>query len=108
MKLMLAVQLLFLKKRNFNTGERYTISDSAIWAWYGQLVLGRLYNASEFLEVKSYQHVIEWAHRIYNRSSVKRGLMVNKISGPLEEQLHERHSPTDFYTKTQDNFGKVR
>tara|TARA_Y100000739_G_C20607920_1_gene466772 strand:+ start:1474 stop:2346 length:873 start_codon:yes stop_codon:yes gene_type:complete len=97
-----------LKNRNFISGESYTISDIAIWAWYGQLVLGRLYNASEFLEVKSYQNVIEWAHRIYKRSSVKRGLMVNKISGPLEEQLHERHSPTDFHTKTQDNFGKIR
>ena len=97
-----------LKSRKFISGENYTISDIAIWAWYGQLVLGRLYNAGEFLEVKSYKHVIEWAKKIYNRSSVRRGLMVNKISGPLEEQLHERHSSTDFHTKKLDDLGKVK
>jgi GST-like protein len=28
--------------------------------------------------------------------------MVNRTSGPLEEQLHERHDAGDFATKTQD------
>jgi GST-like protein len=28
--------------------------------------------------------------------------MVNRASGPLEEQLHERHDAGDFATKTQD------
>jgi GST-like protein len=28
--------------------------------------------------------------------------MVNRASGPLEEQLHERHDASDFVTKTQD------
>jgi GST-like protein len=28
--------------------------------------------------------------------------MVNRASGPLEEQLHERHDASDFATKTQD------
>jgi GST-like protein len=28
--------------------------------------------------------------------------MVNRASGPLEEQLHERHDASDFETRTQD------
>jgi GST-like protein len=28
--------------------------------------------------------------------------MVNRTSGPPEEQLHERHAASDFHTKTQD------
>ncbi|MFL2799318.1 MAG: glutathione-dependent disulfide-bond oxidoreductase [Paracoccaceae bacterium] len=85
-----------LKERKYIAGPMYTISDIAIWAWYGQLVLGKLYNASDFLEVGSYRNIIEWANRIYERPSVKRGLMVNKTSGNLEEQVKERHSSQDF------------
>ena len=91
-----------LKERKYIAGSMYTISDVANWAWYGQLALGRLYDAGDFLDVKSYSHVIEWAHRIYDRPAVKRGLMVNKTSGKLEEQLHERHNSKDFITNTQD------
>ena len=92
-----------LENRRYISGPDYTISDIAIWAWYGQLALGKLYNAGEFLEVKSYKNVINWANRIFDRSSVKRGLMVNKTSGPSEEQLHERHSPSDFDAKRPSN-----
>ena len=35
----------------FIAGSDYTIADMAIWAWYGQLVLGRQYNAGTFLNV---------------------------------------------------------
>jgi GST-like protein len=31
--------------------------------------------------------------------------MVNRTSGPSEEQLHERHDANDFETKTQDKIG---
>jgi GST-like protein len=31
--------------------------------------------------------------------------MVNRTSGPLEEQLHERHDASDFETRTQDKTG---
>jgi len=31
--------------------EKYTIADMAIWPWYGNLVLGRAYDAGEFLQV---------------------------------------------------------
>ena len=37
----------------FVAGSDYSIADMAIWAWYGQLVLGRQYNAGSFLDVES-------------------------------------------------------
>jgi GST-like protein len=85
-----------LRNKKYVSGSVYTISDIAIWAWYGQLVLGKLYNAGEFLEVESYGNIIEWANRIYDHPPVQRGLIVNKTSGSLEEQVNERHSSKDF------------
>ena len=89
----------------FMAGDEYTIADMAIWAWYGQLVLGRLYNAAEFLDVASYGHVLAWAEKIDARPAVKRGRMVNRAFGEPELQLHERHDASDFDTKTQDKIG---
>jgi GST-like protein len=65
-------------------------------------VLGRLYNAAEFLDVKSYKNVCRWAEMINNRPAVRRGRIVNKTSGRLELQLRERHDASDFVEKTQD------
>jgi GST-like protein len=31
--------------------------------------------------------------------------MVNRVSGPPEGQLHDRHDASDFETKTQDKIG---
>jgi len=86
----------------FIAGSDYTIADMAIWAWYGQLVLGRQYNATTFLDVDSYQNVKKWAELIDARPAVQRGRMVNKVSGDPSLQLHERHDASDFDTKTQD------
>jgi len=86
----------------FIAGSDYTIADMAIWAWYGQLVLGRQYNAATFLDVDSYQNVKKWAELIDARPAVQRGRMVNKVSGDPSLQLHERHDGSDFETKTQD------
>ena len=91
-----------LAEKEFIVGDDYTIADMAIWAWYGQLVLGRQYEAAEFLDVKSYTHVLRWAEAIDARPAVQRGRMVNRAFGDLEMQLHERHSAADFLTKTQD------
>ena len=55
-----------------------------------------------FLDVKSYKNVVRWANLIDERPAVKRGRIVNKISGNLSEQLHERHSSKDFDDKTED------
>jgi len=91
-----------LADQSYIAGDEYSIADIAIWAWYGQLVLGRLYDAAEFLDVTSYTHVTRWATEIDDRSAVKRGRMVNRISGAPQYQLHERHDASDFDTKTQD------
>ena len=96
-----------LAERQFICGDEYTIADMAIWAWYGQLVLGRLYNAGEFLDVKTYTQVVRWAQEIDARPAVRRGRMVNKTSGPLELQLHERHDADDFDLRTQDKLETV-
>lgn len=91
-----------LADRDFISGPDYTIADMAIWPWYGGLVLGRLYNAAEFLDVESYTNVVRWAKAIDARPAVKRGRMVNRTSGDPSEQLHERHDASDFDTMTQD------
>jgi GST-like protein len=74
----------------------YSLADMAIYAWYGNLVLGRAYNAAEFLDVASYTHVVAWAERIDARPAVIRGRMVNRSWGDPQEQMPERHSAADF------------
>ena len=80
----------------FIGGSDYSIADMAIWPWYGQLVLGRQYNAGTFLDVDSYINVKKWAELIDARPAVQRGRMVNKIKGDPSMQLHERHDASDF------------
>ncbi|RQO47216.1 glutathione-dependent disulfide-bond oxidoreductase [Pseudomonas sp. KBW05] len=77
-------------------GDEYTIADIAIWPWYGGLVKGRLYGAAEFLSVHEYKHVLRWAEAIEARPAVQRGRRVNRVSGPVEEQLAERHDASDL------------
>lgn len=93
-----------LADNEYMAGE-YSIADMAIWAWYGQLVLGRLYDAAEFLDVDSYENLMKWAKNIDARPAVTRGRMVNRPFGEPEMQLHERHDASDFDTKTQDKIG---
>ena len=93
-------QLDVLDKRlgdnEFLVGSEYTIADIAVWPWYGALVLGRLYDAAEFLDVASYKNVIRWAEAIDKRPGVARGVLVNKTWGEDHEQMPERHGPEDF------------
>ncbi len=91
-----------LADKAYIAGDDYTIADIAIWPWYGQLVLGRLYSAAEFLDVESYKNVMRWAKAIDARPAVKRGRMVNRPFGEKHTQLHERHEASDFETRTQD------
>jgi len=72
-------------------GDDYTIADMAVWAWYGELALGRLYNAAEFLQVQTYENVQRWAQEIDRRPAVIRGRRVNKTWGDPAEQMRERH-----------------
>lgn len=83
-------------------GDTYTIADIVTWPWYGNLVLGEAYGAAEFLQVQEYKNVMRWAKEIAARPAVKRGRIVNRVSGPLEEQLLERHDASDFELRTQD------
>ncbi|MBZ9540241.1 glutathione-dependent disulfide-bond oxidoreductase [Modicisalibacter tunisiensis] len=91
-----------LAESRYLAGDDYTIADIANWAWYGQLALGRLYDAAEFLQVQEYTHVVRWAKEIDARPAVQRGRMVNRTFGEPETQLHERHDASDFETRTQD------
>ncbi|MBF1801893.1 glutathione-dependent disulfide-bond oxidoreductase [Alloalcanivorax profundimaris] len=86
-------------------GDEYSIADVATWPWYGQLVLGRLYDAAEFLDVTSYKNVLRWAEDIDARPAVQRGRMVNRAFGDPASQLRERHDASDFETRTQDKIG---
>ena len=95
-----------LLKNEFIAGSEYTIADMAIWSWYGQLALGRLYNAAEFLDVESYNHLMDWTKKIDARNTVQRGRMVNRVNGELSSQLHERHHASDFELKTEDKLVK--
>ncbi|MDX1715642.1 MAG: glutathione-dependent disulfide-bond oxidoreductase [Anderseniella sp.] len=97
-----------LADNEFMSGDEYTIADMAIWPWYGGLVLGRLYNAAEFLDVQSYKNVNRWADAIDARPAVKRGRMVNKTWGEPSEQLRERHDASDFDLKTQDKLDAAK
>lgn len=91
-----------LEGKKYMCGDDYTIADIAIWPWYGAVVLNTVYEAAEFLEAHTYTNVVRWAKSIETRPAVKRGRMVNRSFGPLEEQLHERHSSNDFETRTED------
>ncbi|TXD97779.1 glutathione-dependent disulfide-bond oxidoreductase [Psychrobacter frigidicola] len=57
-----------------NNEADYNIADIIIWAWYGQLVLGKLYDAAEFLQVDGYKNVQRWAQKIAERPAVKRAV----------------------------------
>lgn len=87
-----------LADQQYICGEEYTLADMAIFAWYGQLILGDVYGASvqEFLNVESeYPHVLAWARRIQRRPAVQRGCIVNKFWGD-GPKLNERHSSHDI------------
>lgn len=85
-----------LAQNDFIAGDEYTIADMAIWAWYGVLVQGSLYEAGEFLDVKSYTNVLKWANKISDRPAVKRGRIVNRVWGEDNEKLANRNNASDI------------
>jgi GST-like protein len=92
-----------LANNQFMASAGYTIADMAIWPWYGNLAKGKIYgDAGTFLDVQSYGNVQRWASEIAKRPAVKRGRMVNRVSGEPSEQLYERHDASDFDKLTQD------
>ena len=68
-----------LSDKNFICCEEYTIADIAIWPWYGALVLGRLYDSEEFLDVKKYGNVLKWAN-LCNLSSTSKSWKYSSLS----------------------------
>lgn len=91
-----------LAESEYLAGDDYTIADIAVWPWYGGLAKGLLYEAGEFLQVGEYKHVGRWADAIGGRPAVRRGRIVNRLTGDPAHQLHERHEAGDFETRTQD------
>ena len=97
-----------LATRAFVAGDEYSIADMAIWPWYGQLCLGRLYDAATFLDVESYENVMAWAKKVDARPATLRGRMVNRAFGEPSLQLHNRHAASDFDTQSQDKIAPER
>lgn len=96
-----------LADNQFMAGKDYTIADMAIWPWYGKLALNQSYpNAGVFLDTKTYKNVARWANELAERPALIRGCMVNRTSGELSGQLHERHDASDFDLKTQDKIAQ--
>ena len=91
-----------LAASEYVAGPDYTVADMAIWPWYGALAKGFLYEAGEFLQVQEYKNLQRWADAVASRPAVKRGRMVNRMTGDPSSQLRERHDASDFQTKTQD------
>ena len=91
-----------LSESEYLAGDDYSIADIAVFPWYGGLAKGWLYGAAEFLSAQDYRNVQRWADTILARPAVKRGRMVNRLSGNPSEQLRERHDASDFDTRTQD------
>lgn len=85
-----------LAESPYIAGEAYSIADIAIWPWYGTLVQGEVYNAGEFLSVHEYTHLRRWADEVAQRPAVQRGRRVNRVWGPEQDQLRERHEAADF------------
>ena len=90
-----------LAQSEFLAGDAYTIADMAVWAWYGTLAKGQLYEAGEFLQVQSYTNVLRWTDQIAQRPAVQRGRMVNRTWGQTSSQLPERHDASDFDTQVK-------
>lgn len=85
-----------LAKHEFIAGDEYTIADIATWPWYGNLILGKLYDAKDFLQVADYSHIQRWAKAMLARPAVQRGCIVNRTWGEAWEQLENRHSAEDI------------
>jgi GST-like protein len=85
-----------LAESKYLAGDEYTIADIAVWSWYGQVALGNVYSAAEFLAAHEYTHLQRWAREIAERPAVIRGLRVNRSWGDEGNQVPERHSAADL------------
>jgi GST-like protein len=91
-----------LAEVEYLAGDSYTIADMAVWPWYGNLARGEAYGAGEFLQVQDYKNVQRWTALIGARPAVRRGRMVNRMSGDPSGQLPERHEAGDIDAKLKE------
>lgn len=92
-----------LAESRFLCGDAYSIADMATFPWLAALYQGLAYHdAATFLDLPSYENVGRWVAELAARPGVIRGRMVNRTTGPLDQQLHERHAASDFANRTQD------
>src|SRR6202008_269729 len=91
-----------LGEMEYVAGPAYTIADIACFPWYGGLARFNQYGAAEFLAVHEYKNVQRWCDTLLARPAVRRGRMVNRLSGEPSELLHDRHDASDFDPKTAD------
>lgn len=80
-------------------GDAYTLADMAVFPWYGELALGKLYEAGEFLDVTAYRHLGRWAREVASRPAVERASRVNRLWGDEATRVPERHGPEDFLAR---------
>lgn len=85
-----------LENNMFIAGDELSIADIAIWPWYGNVVLGNVYEATEFLNTNEYSNLQRWTHMMLERPAVQRGSIVNRIWGNEWEQLKNRYSAADI------------
>ena len=88
-----------LARGRYVAGEEYTIADMAVWPWYGNVVLGNVYNAAEFLDAGSYKTCCA-GRRMSQPPGRQARTHRQPHQRPLNEQLHERHDARDFDTQT--------
>jgi len=98
-----------LGQSRFLAGDSYSIADMATFPWLAGIYRGTSYgDAATFLSMHEYENLGRWVAEIEARPAVIRGRMVNKATGPLESQLHERHDASDFLLHTQDKIGGAK
>jgi GST-like protein len=83
-----------LATREFIAGDQLTIADFAIYPWYGAMARGVLYEAGEFLQVETYEHLQRWTKQLAARPAFRRGQLVNRYWD--DKGLKERHAASDF------------
>ena len=80
-----------LSQVEYVAGDEYTIADMAIYPWYGGILNGT-YSAAEFLSTGDYPNIKRWVDQLMARDGVKRGSLVNKMTGGVQE----RHAASDL------------
>ena len=83
-----------LAENEYMAGDELSIADFAIYPWYGGMARGLLYEAGDFLDVKSYTHLQRWTKQLAARPAFRRGQLVNRYWD--DKGLKERHSASDF------------